>query len=134
MSLTSSITSAIEERRVQRERLDVEIQKLEQMLELSTDLEGTEPPAATPAPVPAVSKSKAAKKPAVSPPPAKVPAGTGRSKEDVAVVLDAITQSQPIAQAVLAEMLRHDDIDLAHALSELQSSGRAHRTADGWRV
>lgn len=70
----------------------------------------------------------------VSPPPAKVPAGTGRSKEDVAVVLDAITQSQPIAQAVLAEMLRHDDIDLAHALSELQSSGRAHRTADGWRV
>lgn len=50
------------------------------------------------------------------------------------MVLDAITQSQPITRAVLAEMLRHDDIDLAHALSELQSSGRAHRTADGWRV
>jgi len=214
MSLTSSITSAIEERRVQRERLDVEIQKLEQMLELSTDLEGTEPPAATPAPVPAVSKSKAAKKPsakpkpkpatgdrtvvvldairaghpigtgtleehtglprhqlkpilkqlvddgqvhrtgattnlrwhlgsapvtkrqavpapAASPPPAKVPVGTGRSKEDVAVVLDAITQSQPITRAVLAEMLRHDDIDLDHALNDLRSKGQVLHTADG---
>ncbi len=93
MSLTSSITSAIEERRVQRERLDVEIQKLEQMLELSTDLEGTEPPAATPAPVPAVSKSKAAKKPSAKPKPK--PANRDRT----AVVLDTFGSARDLANA-----------------------------------